>query len=276
MFKSRVIAAVLGAVSIAVPAFANTVIVTSPTGVFTNPGSTNATGPGAAYNTWFANNVRNSGSVGITNTYADSGNGSIQFSGPTNSKADFEYDFTPGTGFALTSLTALSYDVYRSSTSTVNADLEPAFRLTVADANGNFLGSLVYEGAYNNQAPPVGSFATENILNDYFWASGSLLPNNSNSANPVFNRTLADWSALIPGLQVTGFTTGIGSGWTGSFDGAVDNISYAINGGTATDFNFETAATSPVPEPSSITLLGVGMLAVGTMWMRRRNEATIL
>jgi hypothetical protein len=272
MLKYRVIVAVLGAVSMVAPAFADTVV-TSPSGLSASSGT-------PAYDKWFANNVQGGASVGITTAYADSGNGSIQFVGsgsstPGSDKADFEYDFTPGTGFALTSLTTLSYDVERSSSSSasLDADFEPVFRLTISDSNGDYLGSLVYEGAYNNQAPPIDSFATEDILNGNFWATNSKVPNNINSATPAF-QTLAQWNASVAGgIFVTGFTTGIGSGWDGSFDGAVDNVTYGINGNTPTDFNFEVA---PVPEPSSITLLGVGLLAMGSVWMWRRNEASVL
>ena len=68
--------------TVSAPALAQTTTVTSPSGLFTNPTPVNATGPGAAYDTWYANNVRNNGAVGITTTYARSGNGSIEFRGP--------------------------------------------------------------------------------------------------------------------------------------------------------------------------------------------------
>jgi hypothetical protein len=270
MFKYRVIVAILGAVSMVAPAFADTVV-TSPSGLSTSSGT-------YAANTWYANNVTGGASVGITNAYADNGNGSIQFSGSgTGAKADFEYDFS--TGFALSSLTALSYDVYRSSSSSSDlaAWLEPAFRLSIySTTSGAFLGSLVYEGDYNGQpVAPVDTFTTENILTDYFWASKSSV-DSLRTTTTAYATTLAEWNALVPGgITVGGFTTGIGSGWTGSFDGAVDEISYAT-GGPTTTFNFEVPSASPVPEPSSITLLGVGLLVIGTVWMRRKNEATIL
>ena len=104
------------AVCLAVSASASTVTVTSSSGLFTNPAPANASS-GAAYNTWYANNVRSGGAVGITTARPDAGNGSIQFTAPndSNAKADYEYYFATGTSFLLSDLTAFSYDVYRGS-----------------------------------------------------------------------------------------------------------------------------------------------------------------
>ena len=269
MSINRTLSAIFGCLALVTPAIADTVTVTSPSGVYTNPGPTNTNGPGIGYNTWFANNVRNGGSAGITTSHADSGNGSIEFAGPTNAKADFEYYFSPGGGFALSNLTAFSYDVYRSSSSTAAGKYEPSLRLYVSD--GAHTGYLVYEGVYNGQlVSPTDQFTTANVMPAYVWSTGTLP-----DAATVYNRTIADWVALLPNLQVLGFSTGIGSGWDGSFDGSVDNITYAtaINGvSQSTTFNFEVAsANSPVPEPFSLSLVAIG-LAAGAVKRRRRSS----
>jgi hypothetical protein len=65
---------------------------------------------------------------------------------------------------------------------------------------------------------------------------------------------------------ILGFSSGVGSGW-GSFTGAVDNISWTINGVTTVN-NFEVAAAD-VPEPASVALLGLGLM--GLVAARRRK-----
>ncbi len=251
-------------------AFADTITVTSPVGQSSTSGA-------YAPDTWYANNVKNGGAVGITNTYADHGNGSIQYTGPANAKADLEYYFSPANSFALTSLTSFSYDVYRSSTSTAEAWDVPALRLYVTDGSGHS-GYLIYEPIYNETAgsrtSPTNAFVSYNTINDDFWTSSATLGNPGDAFN-VYNRNLAGWNSIDPNLRVYGFSVGIGSGWNGSFDGAVDNISYGVNG-TTTNFNFETPSTvSPTPEPSSLLLLGSGLVTSAGMWLRRRRTLSV-
>ncbi|BCW99847.1 MAG: hypothetical protein KatS3mg024_2674 [Armatimonadota bacterium] len=156
---------------------ASTVIVTSPVGVYTEPGPTSSGDP-FAFEQWLRINVRNGGSVGITGTYPRSGNGSMWLSGPANAKADAEYYFNLNASYLLSDVSAFSYDWYRSSSSTALAHLHPALRLFV-DRDGNLLtsndrGYLVYERAYNpNTSPvPTDQWVTDDAINAKLWSTG--------------------------------------------------------------------------------------------------------
>lgn len=254
--------AAAAALSITGTAFASEIVVTSPVGSFTNADPVNnASGPGAGLDTWYANNVRANGVVGISDTYARNGNGSVQFSGPAGAKADFEYYFSAPNQFLLSDLTALSYDFLRSSTSTAASHLHPSLRLAVTD--GQVGGYLVYEGIYNNATPFQSDvFVSVDVLPTKIWGTNSLPGAFSN-----YNRTAADWATLLPNLKVVGLSFGIGSGWNGTFDGAVDNVTFGVNG-VSTTYNFETEAAD-VPEPAMLGLFGLGAIGLGLARRRR-------
>jgi len=265
--KSYVLAACLAGAVVAVPATAAEIVVPSD-GYFTNPGPTNAASPTAGFDRWYANNVRNGGGVGVTDTYARNGKGSIEFSGPANAKADYEYYFSAANRFNLNSLNALSFDYLRGASSSAGAQYHPSLRLFVTD--GTRSGYLVYEGIYNGQpTATVGGFVTNDVIGAKFWSTGSLP-----DAAARYDRTLNDWATLIPNLQVVGLSTGIGSGWNGSFAGAVDQITYGTATGSTT-FNFDTAAAGGVPEPASWAMMIGGFGVVGGTLRRRKVRTTV-
>ncbi len=247
---------------------ASTVIVTSPTGVFTNPGPTNAGDP-FAFDQWLRTNVRNGGSVGITGTYPRSGNGSMWMAGPANAKADAELYFSAN--YLLADVTAFSYDWYRSSSSTASGHYHPALRLFV-DEDGDLTtasdrGYLVFERAYNPSVSPVpiDQWITDNAFGANLWATGGLP-----GAFSVYNRNLFDWISLMPNARVLGISAGIGSGWDGSFDGAVDNITIGF-GNSVTTYNFELAAAAPIPEPVFFQMGALmGLSGLGLLRFRRK------
>ncbi len=243
---------------------------TGPTGTVTA-----VTGPGGGANrafspvvpgAWSQQNVGGGASVGITTTYAQSGNGSAYFKGADgNSKADMEIYF--GATYALSSLSALSYDWYRNSTSTVGGDLHPVIRLILAP--GSY---LIYEGAYNEYAlpavtAPVDNWVSADALDAFFWDNNGGLA----ALNPgyQYDFTLDDWVAANGSLNVIGLSIGFGSGWNGTFDGAVDNVRVAFGNDFDKTWNFEVAADA-VPAPASLGLLLAGIAGLG---LARRRKA---
>jgi hypothetical protein len=283
MHKLMTLATISGAIVLTSVASANTVTVysnsNSPGDDFTNTGTSNTSPstPGAALDAsgWYYNNVRNNGHVGIQTTYPLDGNGSVWFNatqGPagSSSKADIEfYNIVGGVAQplgTLGNLTSLSYSWYRSSGGTAASFDTPVLRLYVASPDLTKSGYLVFEPVYNalgNNAAPVDQWESNDIVaeNDHLWSTGSTLPNLNDYYSA--NVTLSAWQSNYGSYVVYGVSAGVGSGW-GTFQGAVDDITFGF-GGANTTYNFEV-----VPEPSTVSLVGAGLMGI-LIAIRRRK-----
>ena len=222
---------------------------------------------------WSYSNLRPGATIGISNStagfnvnYAPLGDGSVVFrSVDGTAKADINYD-TDGTHL-LSELTQLSYDWYRDSSSDNPGAQAPSLRLYVSD--GVNQGYLVWEPTYNGMPGNVttDAWVSSNAFaagQDKFWATGSL----PGAAPPEIGlKSIADWKSELGGYAVLAVNSGVGSGWNGTFLGAVDNIAYGFHNQTVTT-NFEV-----VPEPSSIAMgLIAGGLGLAASIRRRRSR----
>ena len=285
----------LCAALVAASAFAQaTVTVNSqnpaPGDLFTNAGSTNQ-GQSFGNPNWVYNNTRGGGSVGIRNNYPRSGNGSVYFNSTSGSgKADIEYfadpvnasgnfasnPFNPSSILGpLAALSHLSYEWYRDGSSNAPDHLHPVLRLGILRVNSNNsinLGYLVFERVYNgfSGAAPANSWQSDDIVSNNYglWATASLGFGDPNVNFSQVFKTLSGWvsaaNAVGATLFVISVNAGIGSGWNGTFEGAVDNITFGFNGAYTT-YNFEV-----VPEPASMVALGSGL--IGLLGLRRRKR----
>ena len=256
----------------------NVTTVTDANGrVTTVTGAPRYANPLAPRDVWQQQNVGGSGSVGITNSYARSGNGSAAFTGVDGtSKADLEIYFS--TPIALSSVTALSYDVFRAASSTAAPHLTNSLRLLIGDAANTYRAYLIFEPVYNG-FPTSAPIAEDSWYTFSIDTSTTFWSNNNNLAKPAgvadcgigcFS-SLAAWSAANPGYTVLGLSTGTGSGFSGSYAGAVDNIAFTAGGNTRS-WNFEVAA---VPEPATWAMMIGGIGAIGGTLRRRAAKPTL-
>jgi len=202
--------------------------------------------------------------------------------GTTGGDGASELRTTGYAGDPLSSITALSYSTYQTQN---NGQQFPYLRLTISTTGIGPADDIVFfEPPYqtptsgNPSLPNQGDTAlntwqTWNAFTGGWWDNQTgALPCNANPGTGV--QSLAFIEACYPnaliedatsGLGAIGFDVGFASA-TDQFNGYVDNFTIGINSANTT-FDFEPGA---VPEPSTISVLGLGLLALGLMRRKRR------
>ncbi len=241
---------------------------------------------------WKAANVSNGGSVAITGTYTPPGagqDGSLRFTTPvSNSKADYVYSLA-GKGVTLADIAngAISFDYYRSSTSNVAGHFLPALRFSFTNAEGKG-GYLIWEGVYNGVGTvTTDSWQTATLTGDFFYQRTANyfmgFPVGTTTDAQVYNKTLADYLggavytgsggrktyALGAGTVINALEIGVGSGWGGRFDGAVDNVAIDLGSKGKISANFQLNAAPAVPEPATWAMMMLGFGIVGYSLRRK-------
>ena len=198
---------------------------------------------------WYYTEVRLGGTVGIQTTYPRSSGGGSIFMSTTSSagKAEVRYGVFPTIIVGpFSGLTQMKYDWYRDATTTTGVHLHPAMKVHI-DVDGNLAttadrGTLIFELAYNPSVSPVptNTWVTQAITStSNLWSSGTFGidsntgPRDINNSGYAYDDTLAQWQAYFPNAAIVGFTVGIGSGFSGTFFGAADNIGWTIGGVTS-------------------------------------------
>jgi hypothetical protein len=214
---------------------------------------------------WSLQNQRGTGMGVIDGVYPRSGDGSIKLNtSASGDKADFEnHSFT--SSLSSVSGSTLGFDYYRNSVSTTSAALAPVMRLEFVKISGTTasFGNLIWESYYQTnpqgQAVAVDSWTHADTTSGFFWLKYAGMP-----AVAEYNRDLAFWltDSRVGDVTIYGTDVGVGSGWTGTFAGAADNITFGGN-----TYNFETTAA---PEPATWSLLGGSLLALA--WRRQQTR----
>lgn len=226
---------------------------------------------------WSYANVRTgagySSTIGIDGSIPDDGggNGSVHLSTNGGSaKADISYSQGVASLGLLKDLTSLSFDYYRKSGGSALNYLAPSIRIWIDNGKGSS-GYLVWENSQNTLSAPIvtDQWVPVNAIGQMFWSTGNL-PFHGEAFDHHY--TLSDWlnTYLTNGDEyyITEVNAGVGSGWTGTFDGAVDHIKFGFNGNSTT-YDFEV-----VPEPAGIVmgLIAGGLGLAGASWRRNRRE----
>jgi hypothetical protein len=247
--------------------------------------------------TWFDQNTSAPLNTSqITADVARSGNGSLRVEGPRSRFATgtiFPTNATVSMGL-LSALSAFSVDVRTDVVGSAPAASLPTIRLHLFDPTNNYRSELIWENAEVNTiaGPALGSWYSVDIFNDAmlwrFVNTGA--PENGRTApvglaNGTLSQSITDWindtgpmagQSGTAGTQspfsaqtfIGGISIGIGGGATG-YVGYADNLRVAFTGGSDTTYNFEVRQSAAVPEPASLALAAIALLAMGAAGRRQ-------
>ena len=227
---------------------------------------------------WAPNFISAFGTVAITATQPrGAGTGSLKLTG-TGSADRTRYAFgTPRNGVGLgklNELSTLSFDWFRSSSSTTSAWHVPVFRLTIADPGQqiNFF-ELVWEYEYQFQnslnSAPTNQWINNQDLLEGNWYRGASVGFGCTTLYFSCLRRSTNWG-FSADAYVYGISIGTGGGWADAFNGFADDVRIGFGTAPVTSFDFETQV-AVIPEPSTYALLASGLVGLFAVQRRRRR-----
>jgi hypothetical protein len=183
------------------------------------------------------------------------GVGSFQLTVPDGAKVNLTT--TTVAGQPLSSVDAVQYSTYRSSTSTMPANVVPALNMEICSGGTTAAGcqgytTLVWEPVYaygtqaNNNDPIVNDTwqtwnalgATSGSYTGGWWSTRAI---NGVCAHDCFV-SLTEIQAANPNAVIASYGVNVGHGPAGTFAGNADALTLGVNGGT-TVYDFEHAVT---------------------------------
>lgn len=247
---------------------------------------------------WYTE-IQGNGNATVTGAKPRYGFGDVGFSSlqlHTTGKMEdwvFAYRYANTNWGALSNLTGLSFDWFRSSNPNWDADVtkdgiqlydwqykSPAFRVFLDD-NTEIVWENYFNRPINDDLSYVDSWQTSQMIGGNFWyrnAEGYSL-----SANPCSTNELPVWGGGVQALtisqivscygdkQVMGVGVGLGSQWPYQYKGFVDNVIVESSGQQVLNTNFDRGIPSTtVPEPSTYLMMIVGLVGLGMVSRRKK------
>lgn len=281
-FGSMRHALIIGCLGLTAAVTAQAQVVTAPAGVTT-------TADQFTSDQWVRVRINSGSSVGISDDFPQSGDGSVLFTTDGSSAGRAEWEYMSSTPLCtLDEFKSATYSWYRDASSTTPSLMAPVFRLRIRDADGN-VGWIVDERAEKGgSAAPTDSWQTETITSatETLWVFQTT-PSAGRVDGYYTMQELMDGSSGLGSnpLQVDGDTeimginAGIQTNTDEEFKGAVDMMGLDCGETQFGPFNFEMRAdggnVAPVPVLDFAGLAGLISLigGAGAWFARRRRKA---
>lgn len=265
-----------------------------------NEGGVNRLRPGSyAADSWYLSDIRGNGTAEIVDLTGVGGN--LETGQPLGSSAvrlttGFENGDKAqigtfgnfGAAASVLNNVNLGYSFYKQTVAGGNTSSAPSLKLALwaAGGTGDNYGELIWEPTWNTATPGSGQptadlWQTVNInettgadgatgYGGWWWTGGFEVPNSY--GGPPIN-SLSEWASAFAAdadfanASVVGLSVGIGTYNQGQL-GYFDSVSFN-SGGIDVLYDFEGPGVDPIPEPTSLMLLSVGIFGVALIGKKK-------